>query len=263
MTKSRYLKAKIDERLSTMPKATKPRRRPPSDSAATGRRVSTAPRSSSLCPDGIITDTVSICNLGGCTIDWEFEEVAASRGLEIVGTVTNKPQAGADVAPTSHLLAGPLALGDLLFELDFGAITADTQILGVEFDGTYYWVTGGNSGLDPNKLYKIDTAGTLIATYDQSSLAGWGWRDLAYDGTYLYASDSGTVQQIDPATGAVTCMGNTGDRFSGLTFDSAGRLFGITGTPSLPAACRRRFFHPGLSRGFPGEISCRGSAKWV
>ncbi len=113
-------------------------------------------------------------------------------------------QANTDTAPTSRAPIGTMALGDLLFEIDFGAVTGDTQLLGVEFDGTYYWVTGGNSGSDPNKLYKINTTGALIATYDQSSLAGWGWRDLAFDGTYLYASDSGVVQEINPATGLVT-----------------------------------------------------------
>ncbi len=110
----------------------------------------------------------------------------------------------ADVAPVSHAPAGPLALGDLLFEIDAGATTLDTQILGVEFDGTNYWVTGGNSGLDPNKLYKLDTTGAVVGVYDQASDAGWGWRDLAFDGTYLYASDSALVEQIDPATGTAT-----------------------------------------------------------
>ena len=114
------------------------------------------------------------------------------------------PQADADTAPTTRAPIGTQALGDLLFEVDFGAATGDTQLLGAEFDGTYYWVTGGNSGADPNKLYKIDTSGALVATYDQASLAGWGWRDLAFDGTYLYGADSATVVQIDPTTGAAT-----------------------------------------------------------
>jgi hypothetical protein len=34
---------------------------------------------------------------------------------------------------------------------------------------------------------------------------------------------------IDPDTGVATSVGNTGDRFAGLAFDSSGRLFGVTG----------------------------------
>jgi hypothetical protein len=95
--------------------------------------------------------------------------------------------------------------GDVLFEIDVETPTGDNQCLGVEFDGTYFWVTGGGIGVDPNKLYKFDTAGTLIATYDQPGHStGWGWRDLTFDGTYLYASVDELVDQIDPATGLYT-----------------------------------------------------------
>lgn len=34
---------------------------------------------------------------------------------------------------------------------------------------------------------------------------------------------------IDPSTGVATSVGNTGDAFSGITFDSSGVLFGVTG----------------------------------
>ncbi len=80
----------------------------------------------------------------------------------------------------------------------------DTQFLGMEFDGEFFWVTGGGSALDPNKLYKLDSNGNLLATFDQHGTSAWGWRDLAWDGTYLYGSDDGTIDQIDPVTGDTT-----------------------------------------------------------
>ena len=93
-------------------------------------------------------------------------------------------------------------LGDSVFCFSVEDQTGDNQILGVEFDGMYFWLTGGNSGNDPNKLYKFDAQGNLIATYDQPSHAtGWGLRDLAWDGQYLYGSASSIISQIDPATG--------------------------------------------------------------
>lgn len=95
--------------------------------------------------------------------------------------------------------------GDILFEYHLENETGDNQMLGVEFDGTYFWSTGGGGGADPNKLYKFDSTGTLLATFDQPGHStGWGWRDLTFDGTYLYASVDAFVDQIDPATGNYT-----------------------------------------------------------
>lgn len=103
---------------------------------------------------------------------------------------------------------GGRAPGDILWNWDAETATGDNQCLGVEVDDDWnVWVTGGNTGGEPNQLYKLDINGNLITQYAQSSSAGWGWRDLAYDGTYLYGSDSTTVVEIDPATGLAT--GNT------------------------------------------------------
>jgi DNA-binding beta-propeller fold protein YncE len=116
------------------------------------------------------------------------------------------PNGNADVAPYSFNNGSLPVITDFMdsvFCLDL-AYLLDTHLLGIEFDGTYFWITGGNSGLDPNKLYKLDATGVLVNTYNQSSSAGWGWRDLAWDGQYLYGSDNNFLVQIDPATGLVT-----------------------------------------------------------
>lgn len=118
----------------------------------------------------------------------------------------------ADVSPTAGKFRVALKmsqieqnLGDSIWGFDAQGPTGDNQLLGVEFDGTYFWVTGGNSGNDPNKLYKYDANGNFLEVYDQpSSCTGWGWRDLTWDGEYLYASCSYTIHQIDPATGQPT-----------------------------------------------------------
>ena len=77
-------------------------------------------------------------------------------------------------------------LGDIVYEMDVQTLTGDFQLLGLEFDGTYFYVTGANGGADPNKVYVIDTAGNLVMVLDQIGLSEyWGWRDLAWDGTYV------------------------------------------------------------------------------
>jgi hypothetical protein len=96
--------------------------------------------------------------------------------------------------------------------VDLETLTGDNQLVGCEADcDGYFWITGGNSGADPNKLYKLtESYGSwyLQAAYDQPAHStGWGWRDLVYcdnDG-YLYGScDNGGLDQIDPATGTWT-----------------------------------------------------------
>jgi hypothetical protein len=118
----------------------------------------------------------------------------------------------ADAAPfryNSGHLPVITAFQDSVYCFTLDTLT-DTQFLGIEFDGTNFWITGGNSGGEPNKLYKYDATGVLLNTYDQNSSAGWGWRDLAFDGTYLYGSDDTVVDQIDPATGLATGYTFTG-----------------------------------------------------
>lgn len=111
-----------------------------------------------------------------------------------------------------------LALGDVVFEMDIQTPTGDNQCLGVEFDGTYFYVTGGATATDPNKVYVLDTTGTLIWTLDQPAHStSWGWRDIAWDNVYagsdrvdtLYASVDGNVDVfgIDLSAGALDYYG--------------------------------------------------------
>ena len=111
------------------------------------------------------------------------------------------------------ILFAPLKLlGQIIFEMDVETPTGDNSLFGVEFDGSYFYLTGGNNGIDPNKVYVVDTTGILIWTMDQPAHStGWGWRDLAWDDVYsgpdridtLYASVSANVDafSIDLTTG--------------------------------------------------------------
>jgi hypothetical protein len=97
-------------------------------------------------------------------------------------------------------------LGDVVYEIDIETPTGDCQLLGVEFDGTYFYVTGGASGTHPNKVYVIDTSGNLVMSLDQPTSIHnyWGWRDLTWDGAYagpdridtLYGSAGSAVDKF-------------------------------------------------------------------
>ena len=88
------------------------------------------------------------------------------------------------------------AFGDSIFGFDTQGPAGDNQILGVEFDGIFFYSTGGNSGVDPNKVYVFDASGNYVSSFDQYRSTGWGWRDLAWDGDTLYGSDDGNVTKF-------------------------------------------------------------------
>jgi hypothetical protein len=91
--------------------------------------------------------------------------------------------------------------GDEVVTFDPQTPTDDINCVGVEFDGGNFWVTGKHIADGNHKLYRFDRDGNLLAEYNQNTFSEWGWRDLAFDGQYLYASDENEFVKIDPATG--------------------------------------------------------------
>lgn len=115
-----------------------------------------------------------------------------------------------DNAPTSQagITSGNRDFGDLIpFSFEPRTETGDTQCLGVEFDGEFFWVTG-NFMPTNHHLYKFDSFGNLVATFIQPNFGTWGWRDLAWDGEYLYGSYCSLVDIIDPTNGQVVSSFN-------------------------------------------------------
>jgi hypothetical protein len=114
-----------------------------------------------------------------------------------------------------------IGFGDVIFELDAHSACNDNQLLGIEFDGERFYITGGRNSTDPNKVYVVDTVGTLLVSLDQPEHAtGWGWRDLAWDDVYagsdridtLYASTDSTVDyfSVDLTGDSLIYYGNFG-----------------------------------------------------
>lgn len=111
-----------------------------------------------------------------------------------------------------------IAFGDVILTLDAGTPTGDLRLLGVEFDGTYFYLTGARD-YDSCFVYVLDTTGTLIhSMYQPDYCHGtWGWRDIAWDYVYagpdridtLYASVSPTVEKfgIDLSAGTMDWYG--------------------------------------------------------
>jgi len=81
-----------------------------------------------------------------------------------------------DECPSSSSVGVLSGFVDILFEYDVQTPTGDTGCLGVEFDGTYFWVTGRDSPHgNIHKLHKFDSAGNHIISYEQGTISDWGW----------------------------------------------------------------------------------------
>ena len=108
-----------------------------------------------------------------------------------------------------------MGLGDVVFELDVETITGNNRLLGVEFDGANFYVTGG-TGTGTNSIWVVDTSGTLVTQVTQPTSSTWGMRDLAWDDVYvgsdridtLYASDEAGLYKFGiDLTGSFTSYG--------------------------------------------------------
>ena len=89
-------------------------------------------------------------------------------------------------------------------------IVGDPRNLGAEFfpPSSTLWITDSDV-TNGNTLHEIDpytSPPTLLNSYLQGTTSAWGMRDLANDGTYLYAGDDNGFYQIDPTTGGVTTL---------------------------------------------------------
>ncbi len=95
----------------------------------------------------------------------------------------------------------------VLFDIDAASQAQESAALGVAFDGEHFWVTGGGALLDtdPNRLFRYDVHGNLEVAFFQGTSSVFGWRDLAYDGAFLYTSDSDTIVQIGAAAPGLAC----------------------------------------------------------
>ncbi len=138
--------------------------------------------------------------------------------LDKLLTLTNNAPAALNYTTSLQFLTDGIekskAAGDILADIDIQAVNLDTRNLGGEFDGSYYYISGGNSAVAPYKLYKHDQTGALIATYNQPTMAtsSWGLRDLAYNAGKIYGGSEDGFYQFDIATETFTTLftGNLG-----------------------------------------------------
>jgi len=128
-----------------------------------------------------------------------------------------------DVSPNAGTPGGGSgsdALLDPLDYIDLEALGTSVYCVGVGFDGTNLWVTDGTD----LQIYIISPAGVLVDQVSQSGTSGWGLRDLCWNGTYMFGSQSNQVQYYDATYSYVNyyncyaCNPNRAQGFDGTYF---------------------------------------------
>jgi hypothetical protein len=121
--------------------------------------------------------------------------------LALVALVSSGAYAVTDVAPGATPGSGSSGEGTfpILFEI---SLDLNNYCVGVGFDGEYFWVSAGDQMTGLCQFYIYDDAGNLLDTQAQGAGAtGWGHRDMAWNGMYMFGSYSNMVDGYsDPAT---------------------------------------------------------------
>ncbi len=105
----------------------------------------------------------------------------------------------ADISPNPGTPGAADADLTQLDSFDIDALGGSGRSVGVGFDGTNFWVTDAVNTGGHLKILIITGTGphTLVTSVDQNGTSGWGLRDLCWDGTYMYGSESTVIQYYD------------------------------------------------------------------
>ncbi|MCF8243172.1 MAG: right-handed parallel beta-helix repeat-containing protein [Melioribacteraceae bacterium] len=107
--------------------------------------------------------------------------------------------------------------GDILYSID---LIPEHGPLGVTIINSVIYITSSDgAGSNYWDTYSLD--GTHLNSVEQGTSSSWGYRDLAFDGTYILASDDNDIDKIDPATFEIvsTITNETHSPHRGLAYD--------------------------------------------
>ncbi len=109
-----------------------------------------------------------------------------------------------------------LAETDILYSFN---LRLDRDPLGVTIVDNTVIISSAGETQNYFDTYSLD--GTYLTTFDQATVSEWGYRDLAFDGAYILASDGNNIQKIDPVNFniAATIFNDSHSHHRGLAYD--------------------------------------------
>ncbi|NQT34477.1 carboxypeptidase regulatory-like domain-containing protein [bacterium] len=114
---------------------------------------------------------------------------------------------------------------ELRFMSNAEEIVEDDMLNGVTFADEHFFVSGGNSGDNPNMIYVFDTDGNYVRNFEQVHESRYGMRDLTFDGELIWGSDENVLYgYTTEGEHAATIEGDAGS-YRSVTWDPENGLF--------------------------------------
>ncbi len=143
-----------------------------------------------LAPETQTTRLITVYNDGDAPLEWDSS--IEQLGVDLL---TNRfkgvtvPSINAEVDPNQTTPYNPPTkdIWDILFAYDVDTPSGLTGLASAESDGNYLYTTKWAAG--SNQIAKFDLEGNFIEIFSIPGVTCL--RDLAYDGTYFYGSDTG------------------------------------------------------------------------
>ncbi|NPV12108.1 MAG: T9SS type A sorting domain-containing protein [Ignavibacteria bacterium] len=157
------------------------------------------------------------------TYNWVIPNTPSNQCLVKVSDASNP--AVFDVSDNVFTISTGVPGPQLQFNYDISALAPTVYSLyGSEFDGEYFYITRWN---EP-KIFRVNKSGTQIDSFNVTGLPSGGFRDLAFDGQYLYGSNnSTTVYRIDRTTFAATAAFTSPIAVRGISYNAAQNAFWV------------------------------------
>ncbi len=121
---------------------------------------------------------------------------------------------------------------ELRESLNISAIAhGDNRIQGVVFVNDMYYVSGAAGDASP-KIYIIDREGNLQGEYDQPGASRYGFRDLAWDGEWIWGSGDRDIYAFTPEGETMRVFDGPWDPNSCIVWDSTREILWVAATTS-------------------------------
>ena len=117
---------------------------------------------------------------------------------------------------------------DRIEDVNISGVTGYMQVQGCEFVGDRWWITGGGGAAGGRNFYTFDTDGNYLGSVPQPGTGAFGWFDMAYDGQYVYGSDSHVIVGVDQSGAPQVTMNSPLNPTRALAYDPASDHFWIS-----------------------------------
>jgi len=137
---------------------------------------------------------------------------------------------GEDDYRGNHPSTGLDEIWDLLYGFEFDG--SEIRNRGFAFRSNTMWVCGSNNNdsSEPNRIYKYDTRGELITSFDQPvpNFGSVGFYSITFDEDYMYSAENGVMYQMSIGDDDITVVDSWNIPINparNITYDADNDLF--------------------------------------